>query len=87
MIFYYISVLFILWIRKTTSAYTCGQTDLTQWCSKIFGSYLPSTFACSATLELATNETTSKVSEDPDLGVMGYECYSYWSDTTACKAF
>lgn len=74
------SLLFFLLIRHFFSsygAYNCAENQQTPWFRTIFGSYLSNTFSCSATLELAVNETQTKVEKNGDLGIMGFMCTNY----------
>jgi hypothetical protein len=66
-----------VWKAATIYAFSCGETDQTTWMRRIFGTYLSRNYACSTTLELAVNETETKVEKDPALGVLGYACFSY----------
>jgi hypothetical protein len=51
--------------------------NMMRWYNRIFGTSLLNTFADSETLELAVNETITKVQQRAELGIMGFQCSSY----------
>jgi hypothetical protein len=67
----------VVWKAVSVYAFNCGETEQSTWVRRIFGTYLSRNYACSTTLELAVNETETKVEKDPALGVLGYACFSY----------
>lgn len=74
-----IAVVFVALLFGSFFRSVKGESDenLLLWYNRIFGPTLLNTFADSQTLELAVNETITKVQSRSELGLMGFLCSNY----------